>query len=230
VIVCLGEGIDAGAQVMCPSVVDTVITDGTQAAAEVPKGLAGPAGGTMSIAVAIVNEDGSRSNALPFSVRFAAARLQAWTTVEAVAAEVPNFKRGGTIVDKTIEGWVRSIAQTMNAAMLKRGLSLNPADWAQPDENATPSPSEILELINRYGAAARLAYALGAQFAAGDWGFAKNLDAQFTRELKALAAGDYDKIFRPSAATQETGEKVAVGDVLTDSGDVERAFSKTQVF
>jgi hypothetical protein len=94
-----------------------------------------------------------------------------------------------------------------------------------------PGPASVLELIVRYGAAARLASVVGSQFAAtGEWGLAKTLRADFDRELKALAGGAYDKIFRPGAATASTDPLAGGGDILTSDGDTEQAFSKGQVF
>ncbi len=149
-----------------------------------------------------------------------------WTTLEAVADEVPNFKRGGTIKDSTIEGWIRSTGQAVKAAMLRRGLSLDPANWPGAEEAAS-----VLELINRYGAAARLAYAVSSQFGSGEWGYAKNLQTQFDRDLKALQDGGYDKLFRTAAATLEGGQQVAVGGIVTDGGrEVKPTFTKDQVF
>jgi hypothetical protein len=227
-VICLGSGFDAGAQVGCPGLVATTFVSATELHASIPADLEGLAGSSVVISIIVFNEDGSSSAALPFTVRFG----QTWTTVQAVCGEVPQFKRGGTIPDTTIDGWIWSIAQAVNAAMLGRGLSMDPGNWAQPAAGALePDPASVLELIVRYGAAARLASVVGSQFAAtGEWGLAKTLRADFDRELKALAGGAYDKIFRPGAATVETGTLVGGGDIATSTGDADQAFSKGQVF
>ena len=227
-VVCLGAGFDTGAQVGCPGLVATTFVSATELRAAIPADLEGRAGSSVVVSVFVQNEDGTTSATLSFTVRFG----ETWTTLEAVCGEVPQFRRGGTIPDATIEAWIWSIAQRINAIMLRRGLSLAAADWAQPAAGAVqPAPESVLELIVRYGAAARLASAVGAQFSAtGEWGLAKTLRSDFDLELKALAAGEYDKVFRPGAATVETGTLAGGGDILTSDGDTEQAFSKGQVF
>jgi hypothetical protein len=231
-ITCAGSGFDTGARVGCPALVDTEFISAAEVTAAIPADLAGPAGGSLTISVYVMNEDGSISAVLPFAVRFGGDRQQAWTSFEAVLGEVPGFKVGGDILESTIQGWIRSIAQQVNAAMLRRGLSLNPADWQQPDaDTAMPTPASVLELVNRYGAAARLAAVVGARFSADrEWSLAKALREDFKREIDALEGGKYDKLFRPSAATVEAGPQAAAGDISLSSGDADQAFSKDQVF
>jgi hypothetical protein len=230
-ITCAGSGFDTGARVGCPALVDTNCVSPEQLTATIPADLAGPAGGSMPVSVYVQNEDGSISAVLPFTVRFGAERRQAWTGLDAVLGEVPGFKLGGDITETTIKGWIRSIAQQVNAAMLRRGLSLNSEDWQHADpDTAMPAPSSVLELINRYGAAARLAAVVGARFSAErEWSLAKALREDFKREMEGLEAGRYDKLFRPAAATLETGTQAAAGDIGL-SGEAGQAFSKDQVF
>jgi len=233
VITCLGSGFDAGAQVGCPALAETTFVSAAELEAAIPADLVGPAGGSAVVSVFVQNEDGSRSAIVSFTVNFPypASTLQSWTNIEAVCGEVPGFRRGGQVQDSAIEGWMRSIAQSIAGAMLRRGLSLDSTQWQQPDAaTAMPTPAGVLELINRYGAAARLASAIAGQFSQGEWGLAKNLQADFGRELKTLGDGGYDKLFKPAAATVETGTQFAGGDIETDDGDAERAFSKTQIF
>jgi hypothetical protein len=183
--------------------------------------------------VFVQNPDLQRSGIVAFVIVFPypAGALQCWTTVEAVCAEVPSFRRGGRIGDAAIETWIRSIAQSIAGLMMRRGLSLNSSDWQQPDPGTLlPTPSGVLELINRLGAAARLAGAMAADVSAGEWGLTKALQRDYERELGALRDGQYDKLFRPAAATVESGTLVAGGDMTDDSGEVERAFEKGQVF
>lgn len=230
-VVCSGAGFDPGARVGCPALVDTEWVSATEVRAAIPAGIVGT--GAVPLSVYVMNEDGLMSAILTFTVRFGAVGSQTWTTIEQVCGEVPVFKRGGTIRDETLEGWMRSIAQSVNAAMLGRGLSLDPADWQQPDATtAQPSPAAVLELIVRYGAAARLAAVIGSQFSGGqgEWALAKTLRADFERELKALSSGAYDKMFKPGAATVETGTLAGGGDIATSSGEVEPLFKKDQVF
>lgn len=232
-ITCLGSGFDAGAQVACPALVETTRVSAGELTAAIPADLVGPAGESVAVVVFVRNPDGTTSSALSFEVLFPreAGQLQAWTTLDQICGEVPGFKRGGRIKDSTIEGWMRSIAQTIAGAMLRRGLPLDPAQWQQPDAaTAMPTPAGVLELINRYGAAARLAGAIASDFSQGEWGLAKNLQRDFERELKTLDSGGYDKLFRLAAATVETGTQFAGGDIETDDGDAEQAFSKNQIF
>lgn len=223
-----GSGFVAGARIGCPVLVDTRFVSENELACEVPD-LSGT--GTLGISVYAQNPDGSVSNVATFTVVFETRAPQGWTDIERVCGEIPNFRRGGEILDATINGWIRSVAQAINAALLGRGISLHPADWQQPAAgSAMPSPVDVLEQINRYGAAARLAGAVGGQFsAAGEWSVAKNLRADFEGEMKLLRSGAYDKMFRPLAPTQQ-GPEVEVGEVLTDSGDPDRLFTKDKIF
>ncbi len=227
-ITCLGAGFDSGAQVGCPALVATTFVSAGEVRAAIPADLVGPAGGSMVVSVFVQNVDGTRSGILPFTVQFPypAATLQSWTSVDAVAREVSGFKRGGRIEDATIEGWIRSVAQGINGVMLGRGLSLKSADWAQADAGtAMPTASGVLELVNRLGAAARLAAAIAGDFTQGEWGLEKSLRRDYERELKRLEEGGYDALFRPGSAKEFEG-----GDLVTDAGDVERAFTKEQIF
>jgi hypothetical protein len=231
-ITCSGAGFDTGARIGCPGLVPTQYVSATSLKAAIPADLVGPPGGEMVVGVFVQNEDGSRSSSLPFTIRFATV-LQGWTTIDAVCAEVPGFQRfGSRIPDTAIEGWIRSGAQIIAGVMLGRGLSLDPAEW-QPAAAGTgmPSPAGVLETINRLGAAARLAAAIASDFATqGEWPLVKNLQDSHTRELGRLEKGAYDKLFRPSAATLETGGQLAVGDLSDSQSNVERSFTKAQIF
>jgi len=225
-ITLTGAGFDAGSQACCPTAVPTTLVSPTQLTAAIPAQLSGPDGGTMPIGVFVLGDDGSTSAVVIFTVQFAPVKLQAWTTVDAVCGEVPGFQRGGRITDDNIQTWIRSIAQNIAAEMVRRGLSLIPADWAQPASNAEPDPADVLEMVNRMGAASRLASAVGAQFGQGgqQWGVAKSLESAYQDQLHTLREGDYDKFFCPTAATV---------DVLPQLGAAtggKPAFRKDQVF
>jgi hypothetical protein len=233
VITVMGSGFNPAAQVGCPALVDTTFTDSTSLQAAIPADLDGPAGASMLIAVFVRNPDGSISNMAQFTVLFAASVLQSWTTLDKVVGEVPAFTRGiGSITDDTLRTWIKSIAQTVSSCLLRRGLPLDPAQWQQPSAlNAYQSPADVLEMITRYGAAARLAAAISSQFSSGGENpLSKNLADAYARELKLLSGGDYDKLFLPAAATVETGQLVEAGDVFTANGESEQAFTKGQVF
>jgi len=229
-ITLTGAGFDVGSQAGCPALVATTFVDANTLTAEIPAELAGAAGTETAIAVFVQNSDGSTSTVRMFTVQFPASRLQAWTTVAAVAGEVPGFARGGAIADSKINDWIRSVAQQINGAMLKRGLPLDPGQWQQADAAASPNPVDVLEMINRFGAGASLAAAVASQFSSGEFGIAKKLQADFLRELKALQNGDYDKLFRPGAATVEAGPQLSAGDMTDDAGDSSAAFTKGQIF
>jgi len=146
-----------------------------------------------------------------------------WTTLEKIAGEVPGFVRGGRITDAQIVVWGESIEQQINAVMRRRGLSLVAADWSDV------SGADLLGMINRLGAAAQLSAAVAAQFGGGEWGLTKAVERRFEREIKALGDGDYDKLFRPGAATVESGTLFGGGDMTDEEGEVERSFEKGQV-
>lgn len=228
-ITCLGSGFDAAAQVGCPALAATTYVSGAQLQATIPASLAGPSAGSLVVNVYVQNADGSLSGIVPFTVQFPwpVAEQQSWTNIGAVCAEVPNFKRGGNIQDSTIEQWMRSVAQSINGALIRRGLSLNPASWQQPDPaTGNPGPAGLLEQINRLGAAARLAGAVGGQFTAGKYGLAVQLNEDYLRELKLIEGGEYDKLFNPAAATMDVGPFFGAGDMSDGNGNPVNTFSR----
>src|SRR5580700_8307783 len=161
-IALTGSGFTAGSQVGCPALVATTFVSATQLTAVIPPNIGGPAGGSTAVGVFVMNADGSTSGVVMFQVQFPPSQLQSWTTVDAVCGEVPGFARGGQISDTQIANWIASVRQSITGAMLGRGLSLDPALWQQPDDSANPDPGDVLEMINRYGAAARLSAAVGS--------------------------------------------------------------------
>jgi hypothetical protein len=225
-ITCTGTGFDAGAQVGCPTLVPTTFVNSTTLMATIPAALAGPQGSSMQVAVFVLGSDQSTSAVQMFTAQFPDTTLQAWTSVDAVAAEVPGFKRGGQISDNTIQTWIRSIAQEIAAEMMRRGLSLDPTTWQLPQSAGQPDPSDVAEMINRMGAAARLAAAVGAQFSAaqGEWSVSKNLMAAYLRQLTALRNGDYDKFFNPSAATVDAAPQLAASTAYHPLFRTEKVF------
>lgn len=229
-ITLTGSGFDTGSQAACPVLVATDYVTPTELTATIPEDLGGAGGTSLTIGVYVRNSDGSASAALPFLVQFPATRMQAWTTVEAVAGEVPGFARGGKITDTQIGNWIRTTAQEINGAMLRRGLPLDPALWQAANAAASPDPSDLLEMLNRMGAAASLAAAIGSQFGAGEFAIAKTLAGTYQRTLSALKSGDYDKLFLPGAATEEAGPQLAAGDMSREDGSSSAAFTKDRVF
>jgi hypothetical protein len=131
--------------------------------------------------------------------------------VVAVAGEVPGFQRGGNIANTQIANWIRTTAQEINGAMLRRGLPLDPTLWQQANTAASPDPMDVLEMLNRMGAAAALAAAIASQFSGGESGLATTLAKTYARTLASLRAGDYDKLFLPAAATEEPGQLFGAG-------------------
>ena len=157
--------------------------------------------------------------------------MASWTTIDAVVGEVPGFARGGVISDTQIATWIVTVSQSVAGALLRRGLPLDEAEWPAAGQSGMPTGSSTLEMITRLGAAATLAAAVAAQFTAGEFHLAKVLQRRYEDELKALRAGDYDKLFRAAAATIETGGQLAVGDQTDpDTGEDTTAFRKEDVF
>jgi hypothetical protein len=228
-ITLTGTGFDATSQVACPVLVPTTLAPPNQLTATVPEDLEGADGASLALGVYVRNGDGSASLALPFTVLFPATHQQSWTDVVRVCGEVPGFQRGGNIADTQIQTWIESVAQSIAGAMLRRGLSLDPSTWQQPG-SADLAPAGLLEMVNRMGAAARLAAAIAGQWGSGEWGLAKNLERSFSAEMTALGRGDYDKFFRPGAATVEAGPLLAAGDTSRCDGTPSNAFSKGKVF
>jgi hypothetical protein len=233
-LVCLGSGFDAAAQVGCPALVPTTYISATELHATIPADLNGAPGTSLVIGVYVALVGGTQSNILPFTVLFPfpVAQLQAWTTVESVCSEVPGFQRNQEIGDAVIENWIKNSALEICGALMKRGLSLNPADWAQPSaQTGWMSPISLLEHINGHGAALHLAAWVAARFSGDkEWPLAAALRKMYADELASLANGAYDKLFRPGAVTVETGVQVSGGDVFTSQGDADQAFRKDQVF
>lgn len=228
-----GSNFDVAAQVGCPALVATVWVSATQLTAAIPSSLSGPSAGSLVVNVYVQNADGSLSAIVPFTVQFAypAAEYQSWTNIGAVCAEVPNFKRGGNIADSTIEQWMRSVAQAINGSLIRRGLSLDPAVWQQAAQaTGNPSPAGWLEMVNRLGAAARLAGAVGGQFTANKFGLAVQLFADYEREMGLLDDGMYDTMFDPNAAQIDTGPYFGAGS-MTDpnTGLPVNAFTRESV-
>jgi hypothetical protein len=230
VLTVAGSGFDYGSQVGCPDLVPTIWVDGNQLQATVPVDIVGPAGTSQPIAVFVRDAEGKTSTVLLFTVEFPATTLQTWTTIDAVCGEVPGFERGGTITDEQILTWMRSVAQAIAAVMFKRGLSLDPSQWQQPDDTVTPTPAGVLEMLNRLGAASRLAAAIASQWGDKEWAVTTNLTQSYDDEMLTLREGDYDKLFAPSSVTVETGPQFSAGDMTNYEGRTERAFRKEQEF
>lgn len=228
-----GSGFDAGAIAGCPWLTTTEVMNETWLKSWIPSTLTGADGTTQTISIFVQNGDETTSGVLSFVVTFGTTTAGGWTTLDLVVGEVPGFKWAPDITADKVAGWIRSVAQQINAAMLRRGLTLSSADWQQPDPvTGVPDPAAVLELINRYGAAARLAAAIGARFSTEkEWTLAKQLRADFEREYKALASGEYDKMFRPGSRTAETDTLAAAGETLdATTGEADPLFTREQEF
>ncbi len=225
-----GTGFDAGSRVCCPVLVATTYVSPTQVTADVPADFVAPDGASVVITVWVLGADGVGSLPVQFTIAMPATKLQTYTTVEAVCAEIPGFARGFQVSDDTIRRWMSSTAQAIKGALLRRGLSLAPADWQQAGVDGSPAPGEVLELVNRLGAAARLAAAVASLFGNQEAAFSKNLSAAYKDEMGRLEEGAYDKLFRPAAATVESGPAFAGGDLTDADGNSTTMFPKEKVF
>ena len=222
-ITATGSGFDAASRIACPTVQSTTLNpDGTLTAA-IPADLEGPGGGTLPLGVFVIGGDGSASAVILFTVDFPPVALQGWTTIEAVCGMVPGFQRGGLISDGRITEWIQGAGQAVAAIMLKRALPTDPTLWPPAAANAMPSPAELLEMINRLGAAADLASAVGSLWGAREWDVAKSLQKKYDSEILTLREGEYDKIFLASAATIDPQPQLAADTECP-------AFRKHQVF
>lgn len=204
-VTATGAGFDAGSQIGCPTLVPTTFVNSTTLTAVVPGEITGADGSQIAIGVFVRNSDGTSSAVVTFTVEFPQTRLQAWTKVGVVVKAVPGFQRGGDIKDDDIQNWIAEVAQEIAATMVKRALPLDPSVWPAQAQPGMPTAQGLLEMINRAGAAARLASAIASNFTAGQWGVQKDLQTQYERQLKALGNGDYDKLFLVAAATTEPG-------------------------
>jgi hypothetical protein len=225
-----GAGFDASSQAACPTLQPTAYVSATQLTVQIAADLAGPAGGSMAVGIYVVGGDGSTSGVQMFTVEFPAAQLQTWTTLEAVCSEVPGFQRWGQITDKQIQTWMTSMAQPVAAIMARRGLPINPALWPQPDPGVLLTPAGLLEMINRLGAAARLAAACASLFTQVDWAIRKTLQQAYDDECRTLLSGDYDRWFLATAATLETLPELAAGGMTDSDGKPDTKFRKDQEF
>jgi hypothetical protein len=230
VVTLTGAGFQAGSLAACPALAPTVYVSANQLTVQLPVDLAGPAGGSMPIGIFVVDPNGTTSAVQMFTVEFPVDRLQAWTTIDAVCGEVPGFQRGGQIDDGQIQRWIGSTAQEIAGLMLRRGLPLDPSKWQQPTAAAWPTPSGLLEMMNRMGAAAELAAGVASLFSQTDWPIRKTLQGRYDDAKKALLSGDYDKLFLPGAATLDPGPQFGGGDTTNERGWPEQAFRKEQRF
>ncbi len=241
-ITLTGSGFISGAQVGCPALQAATFVSATQLQTVIPAGITGPPGG-LGVSVYVQNPDSSISGILTFQCimpypepQTSPDNSQSWTTIDAVCGEIPSFKRGGNIPDSSIFIWMRSVAQKINAIFIRRGLSLNPADWQPASTNpggtaaATGlTPAGWLEMVNRLGASARLARMVGGTFTAGKWNLAEQLATDYQNEMDALENGDMDKLFNPGATTMDTGPQFQSGDMTDGQGDATNAFTREGV-
>jgi len=223
-ITAAGSGFDAACRLACPTLQPTTLNRDGTLTATIPANLEGPGGGTMPVGVYAIGCDGSTSAVILFTVEFPPGLLQGWTTIDAVCGMVPGFQRGGQISDDRITEWIESAGQALAAIMAKRGLPLDPTAWPPAPTGCMTTPAGLLEMINRLGAAADLAGAVGSLWGAREWDVAKTLRQQYDDEMLTLREGEYDRVFLAAAATVEPRPQLAA------FGECHPAFRKDKVF
>jgi len=180
--------------------------------------------------------------------------LAGYTTVENIAGMFPNFVRGGTNqkpADSLIITYAQDVQGEIDAILDRRfyeamagSAGVSPAAWLA---SLGSDANNIVEKINRYGAAAQLGETLATFGIAGARDMAKSFDSLY-RELKnsldardpngrPLPSGPYDHLFDPLARTETPRpglEGVAGGDMPTDATAADQglsnAFSKFDKF
>lgn len=140
-----------------------------------------------------------------------------YTTVTQVAGMFPTFVRGTPQQkpsDTLIQTYIDDVAAEIDAILQRRGFS-GQTPFSAWVASLSVDALNLVEIINRYGAAAQLGDTLAAFGVAGARELAKSLDEQFAdkrnaldardRNGKPLSSGPYDKLFDLQART-ETSE------------------------
>jgi hypothetical protein len=173
-----------------------------------------------------------------------------YTTVDQVAAMFPAFIRGGANQkpsDNYIEIFIDDVAGELDAILARRFGDLiasvapasSPATSLQVWVGTLPSDAiNVLEKLNRYGAAVQLGETLASFGVAGTRDLAKSYAAQYDRMFRQLdarddrgrplASGPYDKLFNPLARTETAEpalEGIAGGDMPTGVPAAEEGLS-----
>jgi hypothetical protein len=166
-----------------------------------------------------------------------------YTTVDKIAAMFPAFIRGGANqkpADSYIQIFIDDVAGELDAILQRRfgDLVASMGGFAVWAGALAGDALNILEKINRYGAAAQLGQTLASFGAAGARDLAKTYAGEWERmrhDLDArddrgqpLLSGPYDKLFNPLART-ETAEPalkgIAGGDMPAGQTPTEQGLS-----
>lgn len=130
-----------------------------------------------------------------------------YTTLDAVAAPFPDFKRGGSNQepeDAQIQVWIDDSAGEIDAR-LKRRFSTVISSAASFDAWIAALGTDataLLEKFNRYGAAAELGHSLGMRVQSAEK-LAERYEARWDAMVAAFDNGDYDLLFDSLAATPD---------------------------
>jgi hypothetical protein len=155
----------------------------------------------------------------------------AYTSVDQVAAMFPAFVRGGANqkpTDTYIQQFIDDVAGELDAILMRRFGDLIASVEGGTEQTqleawvATLSAdaTNVLEKLNRYGAAVQLGQTLASFGVAGTRDLAKSYASEWERMRRdldsrddrgrPLASGPYDKLFNPLART-ETAEPALEG-------------------
>ena len=156
-----------------------------------------------------------------------------FTTIDAVAAHYPGFQRGvanQSPSDAQIQVWIEGQSARIAGICAARGYALE--DLA----SSNPQAYALLALANEVGAAADLGEALfsllGPDVSPAGWANPNSLRRSFENLLAELTRGAYDKLFVPTARTEDVNP--AFGGVAGQEDDLEEdgdpAFRKHEDF
>ncbi len=167
-----------------------------------------------------------------------------YTTIANVAGMFPTFVRGAATQkpsDTLIQVYIDDVAGDIDAVLLRRFVVVNPGQTPSQALAAfiaalSTDANNVLEKINRYGAAAQLAEVLATFGVASAREMEKDFDAHYNylkNNLDArddrgrpLASGPFDKMFDPLARTETAqpalkgiaGGDQPVGQTPADTG------------
>jgi hypothetical protein len=156
-----------------------------------------------------------------------------FTTIDAVAAHYPGFQRGvanQSPSDAQIQAWIEGQSARLAGIAAARGYPLEGLSSSNPQAYA------LLALANEVGAAADLGEALfsllGPDASPAGWANPNSLRRSFENLLAELTRGAYDKLFVPTARTEDVNP--AFGGVAGQEDDLEEdgdpAFRKHEDF
>ncbi|MGA2631761.1 MAG: hypothetical protein ABSG54_16305 [Terriglobia bacterium] len=143
-----------------------------------------------------------------------------FTTIDAVAAHYPGFQRGvanQSPTDAQIQVWIEGQSARIAGICAARGYALEDLSSSNPQAYA------LLALANEVGAAADLGEALfsllGPDASPAGWANPNSLRRSFENLLAELTRGAYDKLFVPTARTEDVNP--AFGGVAGQEDDLE---------